>query len=392
MGDFPSPSREVVIAAEVLKDYVAGTPGSAAIEVVEIGGPVSRKYVIATSGNPDALNGPGRPPFDIGRASADLTSALRVFNVRAEFFYANKAYDFYQPLHKEAITAVKRLVPLFDGFARRINLQDVQALFQELLPLFNSTASLAGSVPPNSLVNRNQRATMHYQNVKQSVIRKARDGSPLANLTSLTGARLNILDQIQTSREMDEAQFERLMGVCIALRLNAIEDNHRTPVRNALDAFLHTMSQTGANRVKTAVDRMYQRLPDYLRALADKWDQQPIPPLGIPHIERMLNKVGSTLMRSRFCAEPRAFAFLSKDSVDSVSPAVRSQVCFWWGGAGANFRPNPPEYQVIGPQGHAADGTLSGSYMWPCTSCKNRSAEMLSGLKVTLASSPTDIV
>ncbi|MFM0336276.1 hypothetical protein [Paraburkholderia fungorum] len=385
MGEFPQPSREVVIAAEVLKQHIVRTSTSAAVEVVEIGSEAVRKYVIATSGKPDALNETDNgQPFDLAAANRDLTAELRALNIHVEFIYANQAYELYQPMHKDAIGAIKKASPTFDGAVRKVQLQDVQGLFQQVTALIDASGLAGPQLPVGAQINRSQRAVVHGHQKKQAAVRQAQHGSAIADLVNQANHRITLFDQIRTSKELSADQLQALIGVCLALRLNAVESAHRMAVRSALDTLLNAMSAAGALRIRTAIDHLYNEMPRQLNAIAGKNEDRP-PPLGDSVMDRMIGKIWDTLTRSRYCAEPRAFAYLSKQSLDTRTVVVRSQVCFWWGGTGANPRPNPPEYQVIGPASAPGSGALAGSYMWPCTSCKNRSAEMLRGLGISAA-------
>ena len=358
---FSKLAREIIIAAEVLKQYLVAIEASMAVELIETGSETSRRYVIARSGFAENLATASVPTLaleiDFAAASHELTRRL---NFNASFVHAQTAYELYQPMND---TAAKLLDSAQIGPSTQLDPGSLASFLGEIGEAMTNDRSQARRIEQRRAAQREEAA------------QRAKAGLRPQRQAAITWHE----------RQVTQPQLERLVAVCIALRLNKISAAARALVCDELKALLVTMRE-GSSAPAMQPD-IYARLASALESIAlKKIAIRPALSLtkeekkAFPYLGDLITAASTAILDSRFCAEPRAFSHLSKRSIDGYRANVRSQVCFWWGGEGAQAPATPKSYRVIGPRGKPTDASLSGSYMWPCSSCRNRSSDMMNGL------------
>ncbi|MHA6195007.1 hypothetical protein ACX3YG_11605 [Pseudomonas wadenswilerensis] len=380
MGAFPLPDMDTVYAAEILKDHLIGSPYSHAVEVARINTGIRDLYVFANSGAPGMLE------VDVDGANAVLRQALGPL---ASFAQIRRDYVFYEPQHRDVATL---LGTVRAGFSTQqhpallVRLGDVQAAINSFDALVNDLVRGPGVLPARQnpdapgLNPKAQASILTAQNRTASMGLAASGNNAAIPRTELLdraqiaglAAKMGMARASGQASGPQKTCLKTLLAAALALRLRLIERTDAAAVRQAFAALTPPL-------------RNYPMFPflgqiaDFIDALIVPASPIPAPVIGHTAFQATAAEIVRVAGQSRFCAEPRVFSAVGVNA--EFDGALVSQVCFWYGGT--DNVPNPTEYRVIGPKATPGDGSLSGSYMWACSSCANRSAQMVGPLRRT---------
>jgi hypothetical protein len=405
MGAFPLPTPTCVRAAEILKDHLAAMPAACAVNVVEIVSRGIRRYVVANSSRPNLVHeflstakttgGPSR----LTEANVELASAI---GSGAAFHIVRTGFDFYEPANEGIMKLFRAVNSNFDGEKTLIDLSNVRAAIAGFKEAFIKPKEATTYNPTGK--TKGEKSIVSEWSTKAKVIResnkKAFEDKILSDkelqLTpkNFKGEHAHVKQQFHRFIEQTvsgaEEWLKRVLTCAAAFRLRMVGED-RGLVRDELRRFRQAMSTDTGRSAAWLKSRMpiFDAIEGHIKAMMEYGPEiVPVKPgnsTTFDELDAAIGAVWDEIFRSRFCAEPRAFAFLSgrqyADGAEEVFPAftIASQTCFWICGT-EDKRPNPKEYQVIGPEENVGDGSQTGSYMWPCSSCRNRSKLMLSGL------------
>lgn len=355
MGNFPLPDIDVVIAAEVLKQHINQGAYSHAVEVAQVGAGFTREFVFANSGAPGALN------VDVDAATEALRRRL---GDRSSFVQIKTPFDFYEPAHRDVHALMQSVRADFDGDQKLVRLLDVQQAIGGL------DTALANPSQGPTYDTMHPKQQQHWQKSIGLVQHTGQSNQQIVDhMTFIKGA----LRDPKLGKPQQDA-IKRLLAAAAALRLRVVVGTDRAAVRTAL-----TLK---ANRIaEQTVRPWYAAIGGHLKALLAtapaEINNSTLPPVPFKAFQSAVDEIFRALAQSRYCAEPRVFAAIRQGKLSADT--LISQACFWY--VGQDGTPNPGEYQVIGPIDAPDDAARSGSYMWACSSCKQRSASMVGGIK-----------
>ena len=336
LGSFRLPTPKTIAAAELMKELLgeANYNGTMAVSITEFHGHLSDRdlFLVAFSGY--------HPNLRINRsaASARLSQKLKS---DASFWFAEEMDKVYHPMHATTV-----------GFYQKA---------------FGN--SFTASTP-----------------VTAAMVDTAVDRFPLlfVNPGAYTVMQRNL------SKKDKRAPLYGILGSALALRMNLVlqSDVHRVVKKlrdqialvrtmQQIDAkwcvfFLFVQEMLRANKVampgKAAEDDFSSRAPDVSHdADIDGVSKEAVQAWGA-------NALG------RYCAEPKAYAAARQIEVSQATGnhlgSIRGQLAFWYSSESRGFS---APLLIIGPEGNTASPG-NGGYMAPCTSCRNRSAEMQIGI------------
>jgi hypothetical protein len=320
LGTFRQPTFETVIAAEVVHGIIAeyGYEKTFAISVIELLDRPKRRtlFVVSFSGYHPNLY------IDKEIANTRLESALAQHSSEAlidpKYIIVNNMDKTYFPLHQDSVEFLKRSV--------RADIQTVPLVvkdFGEVLAKFWDM--LDGSF--DYKINKNIKGI--------------------------------------------------LQGVCavfLALRLDLIERHSIGKILVLANRFIIQLrNQTGlhkwkvfANVLKTC---MYPSESVYKPSTVD--DKHLVSAMEI------LWKTAGSGPYGQFCAEPKAYYYARNSLINEASGMqsgiVQGSLAMWY--SRGEVRPFSSGL-ILGPEGHV-NACIHGGYMAPCSSCKNRSSEMM---------------
>jgi len=320
----------------------SATPYSGAVALVHIKGGGKTVFVVATSGKPDGLEevfGPGQQATLGARVQGRLGKPCT-------FLYANSAYDFYLPMNADFLDLFKAVTSGFNPPTQWLATADVTKKLNDLQALVEGK-QMAKDQPALAKGYRSK----HELPVRQMVGQNERNQAVKDIATIALALHMNACGKEQT---FIRAYFDLTL---LLLDLHAlIIAKHWGTEAKWVQSFIACASALAKKTQDNEVD-----LTPFLTDLE-------------PQTRTAFKKYVVMKANSLFCAEPRAFAALSKNicSVSGIPVSlVVSQTCFWSAG---NGKACPPDYIV--------EGTMHGAscYMWPCKSCHARSSFMMAGL------------
>ncbi|WP_425930553.1 hypothetical protein [Pseudomonas sp. NyZ201] len=378
MGAFPLPDLDTVYAAETLKDHLVGSPYSHAVEVARINNGIRDLYVFANSGAPGVLN------VDVEGATSQLR---RVLGPLASFAQIRRDYSFYEPQHRDVAALLGTVRAGFNTQvhpALLVRLADVQGAIANFTTLVNELGHGPAALPPRpdpTAPGLNPRAQASIQASQDRIVNRGQastgNNGDIQRAQFLDHAQIaSLAARAATARSSGQATgaqkdcLKVMLAAALALRLRLIEPGDVAAVSQAFDNFIPTLR-------RLPMYPFLGRIADLVAALIVP--ATPLPAAALDHaaFQATAAEVLRVAGQSRFCAEPRVFSAVGSQA--EFNGSLVSQICFWYGGAG-NVA-NPVEYQVIGPQATPANAAASGSYMWACSSCCNRSAQMVGPLQ-----------
>ncbi len=352
LGYFPSATLDVCIATEILMRHLegAGTTYSGAVEVVQIRGGGKTVFVVATSGAPAGL--------DTVLGPAELltlgTLTQQRLGAPCSFLYANSAYDFYLPMNADFLALFDAITKGFDPPRKWLTFEDVKAKLDAVQALIEEKQ-----------ISKQPALDKHYRKEHNLPVRKMAGQDE----------RNKVIKDIATC--------------ALALHMNACGEDH-----GYISIYFRlTLLSLGAHAILISrhwgVEASWvESFVACARALSKKTQDEPVnltPFLtGLePASAKAFKKYLEMKANSLFCAEPRAFAALSKHICDVRGmpvAAVVSQACIWC-----------PKGGRVCPGDYIVNGTTHGNwcYMWPCKSCRARSSFMMAGLPVAIQTKRT---
>lgn len=319
MGHFPLPNPSTIVAAELLARSLMDMQAPD-LGAVGVAEVTANGLTtyIATS------SGFGMLPNDvIVQWSAYLTGTLENSYQKVSCMSLNSHAVFYAPAHMDTIRFITQAFPRFDGRHQPISQANVGA------------AALA--------------------------LRQLPEEAPFG-----TDAAGNVL---QAGYGPATSAIRMALACAIGVRINAAgADDAR---RNVLDA----LERLNDELERAPYGDRYM-LAQNLAALANsgghpeqfRYRENPLQPISpVIRIQSVLNDAWRVADLNRFCAEPKLFTYLANKGHPG---RLTGQVALWWDRTRQNnYSPSP--------------GTgVWADYMMPCTSCQNRSQQMLQGIPV----------
>jgi hypothetical protein len=344
LGYFPAATLDVCIAAELLMRHIQASASTynGAVEVIQARGGGKAVFVVATSGDPAGLD-PVLSSTELGELAARAQKRL---SMPCSFIYANSAYDFYLPLNAD-------FLKLFEGITKGFNPPTKWLAFSDIQKKLDAVEE---TIKSKQMSKGQEALPKHYR------------------------AQHNLPVRPTVGQTVRNAAIKDIAACALALHMNACGPDRRFIAPyfelTLLSLQVHALLIADHWGVEANWVRSFASCAG---ALAKKTQDTPVDltPI-IAGLEKesadAFQKFVEMKRNSLFCAEPRAFAALSKHICDvngmPVSGVV-SQACFWCPAGG---RQCPGDY-IVG-------GTLHGNwcYMWPCKSCKARSSFMMAGL------------
>lgn len=343
LGAFRAPTPRTITASETLKTLLKETnyDGTMAVSVTEFRGHLTDRnlFVVAFSGY--------HPSFTMNRAAANvrLTQALQAAEPGAgdaRFYFADQLDKVYHPMHVTTIDFFKKAFdPTFQA-TTLVTATMVDSALQRFKTIFADPASFTTEKP----------------NLKAAV----RKNAIIGVLGSALALRMDLV------RQSDVPEVVRALRFMVTVA-KATPDPRMAAKWREFIGFVQTLLD--ANQIalptKAAEEDFTARAP----TTGDK---------GIDAACKEAVQAWGANALGRFCAEPKAYACVRELEIGLLGGeqlgTVRGQLAFWYS--------NPPARMfsasllVHGPQSEPKQ-PMTGAYMAPCTSCRNRSAEMLVG-------------
>jgi hypothetical protein len=345
LGAFAPPTLRTITAAETLKTLLqsSGYVGTMAVSVTEFKGFLKDRdlFLVAFSGY--------HPHFSIPKTAANtsLTQALRLLDPgsrEARYWFAEDMDKVYHPCHSVTVAFFQKAFG--SGFAADTPL--TYAMVEGALEKFEGIFADATS----------------YKKERPNLPKTTRNLGVFGVLGSALALRMNMVAQAEVPNVV------RLLRAMVGV-VERIGPEKCDPKWKALFGFVEEMLQASKVAIpgKVAEDDFISRIPpcddkqvtEAMKEAAQAWGA---------------NQYG------RYCAEPKAYACARQLEVGqmlgSQLGSVLGQLAFWYSG-NTPARSFSASLLIHGPES-APGAPDSGGYMAPCTSCRNRSAEMLAGL------------
>lgn len=347
LGQFAAPTPRTIAAAETLKTLLAETAyiGTMAVSVTEFQGYLKQRdlFLVAFSGY--------HPTFSIKKteANARLTQAMKALDPTASaasYWFADMLDKVYHPMHQTTVGFFKKAFGdtfTADTFVTR-------AMIEQGFARFNANFS-----DPDS-----------YTKEKANLAAQVRKGGILGVLGSALAIRMDLVQQSDVPfavRTVRAAVADARRGFPFSV------DQKWLQLFGFVDAMLD--ASMVALQGKAAGDDFTSRAPTSGDKGIDGCCKEAIEAWGA-------NALG------RYCAEPKAYACARELEVGQMLGgqlgSVKGQLAFWYSNQGSEpARKFSAPLMIIGPESETKQPS-SGGYMAPCTSCRNRSAQMQIGL------------
>jgi hypothetical protein len=347
LGAFPKPTLRTITAAETLKTLLGetGYKGTMAVSVTEFRGYLKQRdvFIVAFSGY--------HPTFKINRlaANARLTEALRALDPRsgeASYWFADLLDKVYHPMHQTTVGFFQTAFGRAFGADTHVNRAAIDQAMVNFAAIFSDPDCYMKEKP-------NQKAA-------------TRKGAICGVLGSALAVRMDLV------QPGDVARAVRTLRAAVA------DVRSGFPFRadsKWLQFFTFVESMLDASKVeipgKAAGDDFTSKAPTTGDKTIDGACKEAVQAWGA-------NALG------RYCAEPKAYACVRELEIGLIHGEqlgrVLGQLAFWY----SNPDVDPPRtfsapLLIIGPEA-VPEQPMHGGYMAPCTSCRNRSAQMLIGL------------
>jgi hypothetical protein len=419
LGQYPPPSRETILAAEILKRGLGGTyNGKFAVSVTELGSDASDKilFIVAVSGYHPNLR------FDRLAAATTLNQELRdhasPFANKAGYVFTQPLDSSYHPMHK---TTQDFFQKAFGASYQNVTFAHARAAFAAFRTQTKLDAMLSG-------INR-PKAVFGGRNDPGALVAKLKGTlTPDDAQASLAAAKQRIAAAVPApvfteqfrGTNLAKAMIVTIAGTALAIRMDLfspadLPEAIRTTRALANDLKFVAGKVPGPSAELKAYGLFGQFLLDVLKPQLVTAAEDERPSLVAAEISstdaeaKMVRGVSKETVDAwganalgRFCAEPKGYFYSRNAQVWATRVPVyvsgkpmplgsiaetnqfgvlRGQLAFWYNTTtGAEFNKTLFVHDGTSMPGAGA-APCNGAYMLPCSSCAERSGLMTLGLR-----------
>jgi hypothetical protein len=382
LGQFPAGTVKTITAAEVLKNHLPANNYAGAVCVVELQAQLRTVFVVSNSGAANAFNDPGSQ-VDFHTANEELATYV---GRDARFLYGNHSQDLYNPLHDNTVNHLANTIsPGFNGAGNLVTLAQAQAVDANVRQIFRQRFGQGAAPAAFGALHGGQQAHWNQRNATRTQLGAPNVGG--GNLYNLMQSIRQVGQGVLPVNANAQNAVGDLMALALAVRLRLCNAAQLAQIVTLLNNLIGDLRQRGGmdtTRSLTTIAAHTEHLYQLQHSIYI--NNQPGDQCAGPGavFNAIIAATWQMLGQSRFCAEPKAFGYIRSANHDAqvgglASARLIGQTCIWWTNAGGPG--NPAGYQVIGPQGNQGNAALAGSYMWPCPSCRNRSGQMVAGMR-----------